>query len=322
MNAQPVLSFEEITAVDTIEGLVGLYSQKGHSFPDQKAFIAAVKKDWAAEQKRVFREAMKKEPPLKPSSLDAVIGGATVSIYGVVHKPELGKKFAQTVADVVNSGGNWLFEQNLKSDFRKAKGGTEIPDHSLFYGREIFADNLKEFLGGLIIFPLLPLVPVALSVYCWEKLKKGDKDSSLKYLNVPLRAWAKPLPAYVDIGLREQHTKPKYDSTQRRSAYQAEFVRAWKKGEQRSIVVGAAHVPQIEYFLKHGVKDKKVIEMANQHVALLEYEPGKLLRVRRNAEKRYSAFYFLGAAAGGALLTAFINGAYALYHAVNAAMTR
>ena len=302
-----MLSFEETTSVDSIDALIGLYAQKGLIFPNQRNFINAVRRDWRLERKRLLKEVKTKEVPAQLPSLEVLVDGAKVRIRGVAHKPGLDEQVIALVTDAVNSSNhaNWLFEQKVKSDFPKALAGIELPDFLLFYFKDYFA---MYFQRGLVVGAKLPVACtiglVGILDYWVTKLYSGisrrGKGSGFvqdyftlqslyfdrQLLNVPLRAFTSSLPAYVDIQLREMGNK-KYNPTQRRSAYSAEFLRFWRANEEREIVVGAGHAPEVEYFLRHGVKSTAITELAYRHVELFEEDPEKFFKLRRQTNFKH-----------------------------------
>lgn len=312
MSPSPILSFEETTSVDSIDALVGLYAQKGFSFPEQRNFVHAVRRDWRLEQRRLFKEAKAKakEASAQLPSLEVLVDGTAVSIHGVTHKPSLGKQFIGTVTYAVNTSNhaNWLFEQNVKKEFRSITVGIELPDHLLYHWKELFTEDfLRSLRLGAMVPVIIPLSLVRLPTYYASKLYSvisqhgKSQDSTVWFLNVPLRAWAFPLPAYVDIQMREMGNK-EYNQAQRRSAYSAEFLRLWRVNEERGIVAGTGHAPEAEYFLKHGVKDAAITELAHCHVELLEQDPERFSQLHRQANFKYLPASFAGQMAASLLI--------------------
>ena len=88
------------------------------------------------------------------------------------------------------------------------------------------------------------------------------------------------IPANIRILLVEKEGRPYDPLMQRRSAYQAEFLRAWKKGEERKILAGIGHAPEIKHFLLHGVKEAEIVERAHAHAELLERDPQQYASLR------------------------------------------
>lgn len=63
-------------------------------------------------------------------------------------------------------------------------------------------------------------------------------------------------------------------------------MRAWKPGEDKTIVVGAGHVPEIKFFLENPCTDKEIINLVSSHVELLESNPKKYMQIKKSHEER------------------------------------
>ncbi len=96
------------------------------------------------------------------------------------------------------------------------------------------------------------------------------------------------IPANIELA-RKHHLRIPYSDIEARSAYMAEFIRYWdpvitlanhsskNEGETLtdivnniSIVCGQAHQPEIEFFLRNGSQEQKVIDLARKHAQVLE----------------------------------------------------
>ena len=103
------------------------------------------------------------------------------------------------------------------------------------------------------------------------------------------------LPSSISLELKQDLNLPLNSVLDLRSAYMAEFAREWKKEEDRNILVGAAHTPQIKYFLEKGVKDQRIVDLAHEHAALAKDDLDKLVHyhssptIKSNKLKQASA---------------------------------
>ena len=289
MAHQPILTFEEITSVSSIDALAGLYDRKGISVShDKRSFIKVVKMDWKAETERLLMQAKEAPPPTSLPSLDVIIDQAKVSIHGIAHNK---KTIAAIVNSTVGKGGNWLFEQLTPKEYPAAKSGVELPDFMFIPATEALSDGFQDVLM-LLGMPLL----VGLAFLASYITKSRILTNDAWYLNVPQDAWSlNGLPPYASIGFHEERSPPRYNSVERRSAYHAEFLRNWKRGEDRHIVVGALHAPQIRHFLLNGVKDGSVSEIAASHAELWKTDPEKLAKACIDATRRRTVYRMAGA---------------------------
>jgi len=296
MTAEPILTFEEIISVNSIDDLAELYSQRGVHLSDRKKLLKVLKSDWDAERSRVYQEARTRETPRGIPHIDVAIDGVTYGVYGVRHwyhdDPSL---YRELVAKEVDEQTNWLWEQGISGLFPDAKGGFEVIDWSAGRIRDKLLDSVRFGLS----FPWIQLYLESRSLQPQKAL-----ENDLWFLKTPSIALHK-LPAYVEI---EQRLPGNLTRSQMRSAYQGEFMKAWKKGEDKNIVVGKYHVSEIEYFLLNSVKDSRIIELAGQHAELLERDPEKYDLTRQSSENAKQRWEYAGLAVGLSSHVAVIGG--------------
>lgn len=299
-RAQARISFEEINSVDSIDELLEVYTKKGHVFSNEEQFLEQLKSDFRIEVERVKSEAMSGHIPTKLSSLDVLINNITYRIYGVQHPLNSVPKYKRLICEANNGSGNLIFENGFNYCFDLQRG-IEMPDWS--------ANNIWDLLRlGFLVGIHLPLI-IADTTLKMLIPQKTD-DTSLKKLNIPLETYSfwlnDGLPAYVGIELQERRKNPSYTSIQKRSAYQAEFSRAWKKGEDKRILVGAGHAAEIKYFLVNGVKDNSIVDLAHKHVGLLEKDPEKYRHFAKKAFLSGSIFMATPATVGYSSVFAYL----------------
>lgn len=250
----PILTYKQIMNSD-VSMLKDLYKENN--------FLPKLKKDWDSEVNRLLNDAIVPEqvPHLE------VITNATYKIYGIIHSYASGSKYTNMVNNELKSDDLWLCEDMLNIYF-DCKNCTEIPDNISVSGIDMFVFISSEV--GLK-FPF----HAAYLFSEYTSLKKTE-NNDLKSLGMPLESCTEDIPAHISLELKEINKKP-YDFIEHRSAYQTVWLENFKKGKNKSILVGGLHVPQIEYFLNNGIKNNEVIDKALMHVDLLETDPDKYL---------------------------------------------
>jgi len=265
MVVEPILTFEQITSVDSIDALVRLYAQNGVRFQSEKEFLRRLNEDWSQESERVVQDALESEPPLEPRSVDVKVDGVMYNLYGINHSLNRGQRYRDSIKNAARRNGNWAFEYGATKYL--GMQGLEIPDW-------IYLDQLDEFLqyaGRALIF---------------KRRKKVSESLDMHLLNVPLDVVDKKFPAYVRLELCQHSTPPDYSTDEKRSAYMGEFLRHWKKGEDKSAVVGGAHVPEIKYFLLKGSMDAEIIDRATTHATMAESDPQGFQQLRKDIDRK------------------------------------
>jgi hypothetical protein len=63
------------------------------------------------------------------------------------------------------------------------------------------------------------------------------------------------------------------DFIQRRSQYQAEFAKNWGSNNQCALLVGGLHTTEIRDYLKYGVEDPEIRELARLHATMAREDP-------------------------------------------------
>jgi hypothetical protein len=81
------------------------------------------------------------------------------------------------------------------------------------------------------------------------------------------------------------------DFIQRRSQYQAEFARNWGPSGECALLVGGLHATEIRDYLKYGVEDPEIRELARLHATMAREHP-----LRYNA--LYTFYWARGACVG------------------------
>lgn len=292
MNSLPELALQ----AKSIDELIDLCGKNGHHFSSEDALITILRSKWAWMKARMEKKNEPSEnffPGKKLPSLGVMMDGTTYSIYGIIHDQKCGEDYINLINQTVSSEGNWLIEQNLKK-IVGFSNGTEILDHAA--APDPVYDPKRNYLLGVLLGTLaLPFFSgVAVSkrmrrTYISYRKREKEVFQTLaqKSITEPLELFSQSLdlPYYIDLELRERHSPAKYTDLQRRSAYQAEFLRLWHPQQckqEKNILVGAAHAPEIFYFLRNGVKDQKMTDLAGKHARLLNEDPERYAaRVRR-----------------------------------------
>ena len=262
-----ILSFAEITSVDTIAGLLMLYNTKGFSFSEHGAFIEAITTDWQQERRRISNETASRIQSNPSDSIPSLLvesGGQEYEVYGVIHIRNAGDRYHTLVRQSTGDKKNCLLEQGLSELFPYIPNAIETNDHSLETKVSSFR---RGFFDGL---------RAPLSRFKTNKNKPNSQEAErgkqeqvfLAHALSPLETWYYPLPHYVNIETRiDRHQK--LTIVQRRSAYLAEFTRAWNVPGTKRILTGARHSSEIGYFLKYPIREQEIVEKAQEHVDLL-----------------------------------------------------
>lgn len=288
VETPPVLPISALVKANTIDELLNQYIRTGHTFTPQQDFFVTVRNDWQAGRAALWGKTIKEInsgqlPPIpqRPPSIEVIIDGVIYRIYGETHGvresvEEYGRLFLQEL----NAATNLLLEQKIKvRNPTDATAVVEMFDHSL----------LPPYYGIPQMLPILPYAFHSAISYISSKIGKKVltphelfETMALVRLSMPLELSAMSLPAYVELELRERAKQAKYSLTrsQKRSAYMAEFARLWRRGEDKALLVGAKHAPEMKYFLLRGVKDPRITELASRHVELLKTDPERYQRMK------------------------------------------
>ena len=125
MTEEPILSFDDIISVNTIDELRILYSHNSQYFSSEDEFLKRVKKDWKTEKKRLQREAQETDIPKELPSLDVVVDKTIYEIYGIHDLLRFifgfGRNYKELVSGAIKDGNNWLYQQGLGGFFKKKR---------------------------------------------------------------------------------------------------------------------------------------------------------------------------------------------------------
>jgi hypothetical protein len=176
------------------------------------------------------------------------VGGVLYSIVGVTHDPasSASRKYNDHVRSLLQGDEIRLYEQGLKVFF-PSRRGLEIADYAV----NSFSSTMKL---GVWLGLCLPFIGLNLAYRCFTgpDLRQKSETDRRK--------------SFHPTGNRLTHSE-------RRSAYQSEFMKAYKSGQPKLFLVGKNHIPQICFFLTHGVDDEKIVRMARLHARYAEHHP-------------------------------------------------
>ncbi len=251
MPEKAIVSYDEILSVDTISALMEIYQDKRYTPKNRNEFLAILKRDWALEKNRLYHMACELPVPNKIQSLDVVIDKVKYSIFGISHADDIGDAYVQMITSEMNTKKNLVWEGNITSKFPDIQNGIELGCPSTIPTYILVGKGIKKF-HRQILRKL--------------KIKPVPKDNSIAHIrrfNYPVEArWSKQLPAYVEIRLKEEHKHPGYSYTEKMSGFQAEFMKAWKPGEDKNILNGNFHPTEVRYFLNNQIKSQKIVDRA------------------------------------------------------------
>ncbi len=242
--------------------------------------------------------------------------GVSTTAYGSAVKELVDKTKGQTWAieqcigsrfelDDLNNGYGSHFEMNdhivskvyvdllnSRTAFNMGVRVSTLPLAMLYFLLRVGVDVLREKrrrsqLSSSCLFEKTPLR------VAFEKLPNHPKQVLEKYhgqINLPLEiAVRDKLPTPIELELCDRNSNPSYPPlTHRRSAYMAEFLRASSSVMDKNFLGGRDHVPEIKYFLTHGVKDQMIIDLASEHAELAKHDPKKLAELIKQFNKQQS----------------------------------
>ncbi len=267
MNSIPELALQ----AKSLEELMGLAKEEGHHFDSEELLLKNLHDHWQNYLRtELDRDYSERPLPHKMPYLETTIKGKQCRVYGIVHETNPSKSYVTLVREAFSTP-LWLIEQNVKEVFNHHHG-IEIPDHYVNRGK-IFSDLPTFFAQGV-----LGAITLSFATIPNQKKRKVIQElTPIEAFSIyhPPSIFNENLPNHLDLELRERRKNVSYSNWQRRSAYQAEFLRAWKQQEDRNILVGVAHATDIIHFLEKGTKNQKIVDVANRHAELLQNDPEK-----------------------------------------------
>jgi len=283
----PILTYDEITRFDCINSLISAYSQKGFDFKDTGSFLGQVKHDWSLEVNRMELENLKNPIAERFQGEEVEIDGLRYKLFGIKHDLISGSgKYKRLVIDALDNQRNLLYESGLSLIFFRPDA-TEIPDFCV----NSFMKSFKEGAECGITLPLFFSY-----MFSRHSQKSRSVEMDLKEINFPSEARGE-LPFYVHMGEKERNGFS-YSHSEARSAYQAEFMRAYKSGEEKTLLAGKNHSRQIKYFLRRGVKNTRIVDLAQNHAEVLTNNPERFKWINRMYTAKESAAILSGGIVG------------------------
>ncbi len=272
--------------------------EQGLDFQNRTELFSLLQKRWGS-----LKESMREEYdsissnsdfslPSELPSLEVSINQQPCKIYGLIHDLAAGEEYLSLIYKTVAQRQYWLMEQYIPSVMfiLSAISSTEkieLPDHLAPRSKE--KDLLKAYLRGLTTGVALPFA-LPFVKHLGRRHKQRIKnlvrftfDPGLEMINALART---DLPYYADLEEKGNGKKATYNPNQQRSAYMAEFLRYWKPEQPRNILTGAAHAAEIRYFIEQGVKEQRIVEMAQEHAEVAENDPLKFAMIVRRSKQR------------------------------------
>ncbi|MBS3169735.1 hypothetical protein J4210_04580 [Candidatus Woesearchaeota archaeon] len=279
MKPLPKLALQAVS----IDDFVTLAGQAGHLVKDEDILLEHLKEEWLKYRLYIFLRKDYSHLPLPNQlpHLETEKDGITYTVFGIVHEQEPSQPYLHIVKNTAPALAG-LWEQNVMKHFAHLQG-IEIPDHYVKKQRDLRLVN-SSFWDGFtdgIVLPLLPLfIPQIREKRRVEKEKKEKKETMLTALEAitlsepfAIIPFAE-LPIHLHLELAERVRPTSYSPYQRRSAYMAEFLKAWdNRAPRKTITVGAGHVLEIIHFLEKGTKDQQIVDLAWGDAELLNSDP-------------------------------------------------
>ncbi len=324
-----IVPADALRQVTSLEDLGRLYLDREREFKTTEELIDLVRQDWQIHARRWQRDSLQEKETFKPLIERITVDGKDCVLMGVVHSHVMGFEYIKELMDVVTKNPFWLSEHKLTAEFLPIPI-LEIPDHAA----DGFLPRLLRFQKRTFI--TMPLRALQSRIRM-GRARPGEGSVSHQDLvrslaNMPPEALS-DLPANIDILWREKSGLP-LNECQRRSAFQAAFLRTWNpqgwpeaqalreqapeaikaRWNEKAIMVGAGHVPEIAYFLKHGIPDKRIERLAVKQAELLNESVEKYVRFLARQESLFQVASYAASMAIGA------GGTLAISQLANAAL--
>ncbi len=271
----PILTFDEIVSAASLEQVLAIYNKKGVNFKCLDEGIKHLESDWLLERERLTQEALQRSLPRVLPRLETTVDGKTYRIYGVIHdRVHLDSGFKKVIKETIGQEPNLVYEDGLGMRSGNLKSH-QMNDRRVprWYHHAIF---------GVYVGIAMPRVVSQLLKNETTRIQPKKREERIKLMNISLEFYDRSLngtslPAYALIERIEQGGY-KYKSMSEwlffkpyvldRSAYQAEFMRAWSKGtgQDTACLVGLGHCAQIKYYLEKGVSNLRIVEQAQHDV--------------------------------------------------------
>jgi hypothetical protein len=317
------ISYGELRKANTLSDVRGLYATKGRTFSDDHALMDQLRKDWGEIRWQVLQTASTLPPPERYPVRTVEGHGVPIRIIGMMHVYKADTEVHRLFRETILQFPSLITEQNLgRSNFGLHSHGVELADHAV---DGVWRNALTQHVRTWRSFPrILKSFLPPLSALGGQTSKDGlpldvravrrlTADTGIDF-SPPARAsvWVRgdewsQAPSAVDLEYRGRYGL-RYSESQRRSAYMAEVIRRWDPSrtfadlpsevsddvrkaalEQKPFLCGAAHVPDMEYFLQHGCKDTRILARAAAHAALLNQPDGLSKLASRGAQLRFVA---------------------------------
>ena len=220
----------------------------------------------------------------------------TYNLFGICHDKRISEEYKTVIENAVNQNqeGHWLFEEDFNILYDVNPEVTGMIDKQLERNLVLALTSTMGYLGGV-------LMPVTLLKKGVKRIMRGsDQKEPIKLRKYFKRQYqlnfvGHKVPPALDIDQKGFVMKR---FMTRRSAYQAEFARYFRPGETKNLLVGAAHVPEIAYFLQNGVKDEKITNRVKQDIELLQNNPQEYKSKQRKQQLNEVYTMFGGLVAG------------------------
>jgi hypothetical protein len=261
-NKKELLTFEEI-AEGSFESLESLLKGRGIEIKSLEALITLISTEWERIKLEKLAELQSAKDEFSPEVYIVKTRESNCYIYGSIHDWGSGKKYHSKFENKIAEHENVAYEQGMGRIFSYPKGAVAIADWIISTPLELFKFT---FWAGLD-----PRVALG-GVWSWVNPTQSRSDLNNSAIPQVIQNERGGLPDHLTLELEIQNGVP-MDFITKRSAFQAEFMRHWKKNEDRALHVGGMHSTEINFFLKHGVADHVICERAAKHAYNAENRP-------------------------------------------------
>lgn len=214
--------------------------------------------------------------------LEVIVEGVTYRLFGVTHVHRAEPLYRKEMEKYALPGDFWLCEQNVDRVLPRICGAISMPDHTVAPASYFFSRGVNLGLLSPALLALLGYYNLFPQRAFWETIGGLDDIKPKEGLS----SLPAPKPSLRKI------------MRQRRSAYQAEFMRAYAKGKNKNVVVGVGHVKEVAFYLHQPTEEEFIYRQAQQHAALAEQEPQELKRIIEGHNEAEGLLLALGSLLG------------------------
>lgn len=261
-GTRPVLDFKQL-AEHRMDDLRQLYTMHGVPVHSEEDLLQQIRKDWGLHRHYAELANSSRDNLRDPTPITLDVDGRRYHMFGTYHSWTTGTRYQGAFSAALTEFNDVVAEQGMRMYFRLPAGSVSCADWAPIRTLELLklataeAFDIREALrlvAGLIL-PFQRREAERSTAQLWEFFNEVDG-----------------LPDQVARELQVASGAP-LDLIQRRSQYQAEFAKNWGSDNQCALLVGGLHATEIRDYLKYGVEDPEIRELARLHATMAREDP-------------------------------------------------